>query len=80
MGHTTLNVKLEDRLYDRLVDLARKREQKPTTLAMRAVIDYLRAQDELAARLLEDEADLERWDEESPTEAATGPARHHWPG
>lgn len=80
MSHTTLNVKLDSRLYDRLVDLAAKREQKPSALAAKAVIDYLRAQDALTATLLENEADLDRWDDESPTGASPGPARHQWPG
>ena len=81
MSHTTLNVKLDDRLYDRLLELAKNRGQKPTTLAAQAVIDYLRTQDALAATLLENQADLERWDTESPTEASTtAPVGHHWPG
>lgn len=80
MSHTTLSVKLDNRLYDRLLELAGKRGQKPTTLAAQAVIDYLRTQDALAATLLENEADLERWDDESPTGVSpAAPAGHRWP-
>lgn len=80
MSHITLNVKLDTRLYDRLLELAKKCKQEPGTLATKAVIDYLRAQDAIAATLLENEADLERWDDESPTAVSAPPVGHHWPG
>lgn len=71
MSYATLTVKLDNRLYDRLLELARKREQEPGALATRAVVDYLRSQDALAATLLENEVDLDRWGDESPAGAAS---------
>lgn len=71
MSYATLTVPLDNRLYNRLLDLARQRGQEPGALATRAVIAYLRSQDALAAALLENEADLDRWGDESPTGAAS---------
>lgn len=79
MSHSTLSVRFDNRLYCRLLDLARKRELEPGTLAAQAVVEYLRSQDAVTTALLENKADLERWEDESPTPllARSG---HRWPG